>query len=42
VSEADEVTSGNGGGKMDEVRDNAGRAIVVDVLMGTWGTYREH
>jgi hypothetical protein len=45
VSEGDDieqVTSGNGEGEMDEVEDNASHAIVMDILMGTWGTYKEH
>jgi hypothetical protein len=45
VSEGDDiqqVTSADCEGKMEEAEDSAGRAIVVDVLMGTWGTYKEH
>jgi len=37
-----QVTNGDGKGEMDEVRDNTSYTIVVDILMGTWGTYREH
>ncbi len=38
----EQMTSGDGKGEMDEAGDSIGHAIVVDVLMGTWGTYREH
>jgi hypothetical protein len=37
-----QITNGNGEGEMDEVRENIGYTIVVDILMGTWGTYKEH
>jgi hypothetical protein len=35
------VTGEDGKGEMGEARDSAGHAIVVGVLMGTWGTYKQ-
>jgi hypothetical protein len=36
-----QVMSEDGKGEMSEARDSASHAIVVDVLMGIWGTYKE-
>jgi hypothetical protein len=37
----EQVMGEDGEGEMSEAGDGASHAIVVDVLMGTWETYRE-